>query len=147
MKCRECGSHRVEWKGPLIALTHTECAACGARDCHEPDECETHNSVKQSDLCEAARAIVLRASLAKRAGFTATAGITSDQIDALERALAAQAPLRARIETLEAALRGMVGGAYPVATEINPRGYNWCEAYLDQALPAARDALDEETEE
>lgn len=27
---------------------------------------------------------------------------------------------------------------YPVSTEINPRGYNWCEGYLDQALEAVR---------
>lgn len=37
MNCRECGSGRVEWKGPLTALTHTECADCGATDCHEPE--------------------------------------------------------------------------------------------------------------
>lgn len=46
----------------------------------------------------------------------------------------------ARITTLEAdlkvareALRIFVGCAYPVALEINARGYNWSEAYLDQA--------------
>ena len=30
--------------------------------------------------------------------------------------------------------------AYPVAKEINPRGYNWSEAYLDQALAQVRRA-------
>lgn len=30
MICGICGSGRVEWKGPLSALTHTECADCGA---------------------------------------------------------------------------------------------------------------------
>lgn len=39
------------------------------------------------------------------------------------------------------ALRLFMGAAYPVAPEINPRGYNWSEAYLDQALDAARKAL------
>ena len=37
-------------------------------------------------------------------------------------------------------LRLFVGAAYPVAKEINPRGYNWSEAYLDQALAEARNA-------
>ncbi len=32
-------------------------------------------------------------------------------------------------------LRMMVGCAYPVSTEIDPRGYRWSEAYLDEALP------------
>ncbi len=39
------------------------------------------------------------------------------------------------------ALRLFVGCAYPVAEEINQRGHNWCEAYLDDALPIARAAL------
>lgn len=29
MKCSKCGGV-VEWKGPLTALTHTECTRCGA---------------------------------------------------------------------------------------------------------------------
>jgi hypothetical protein len=29
MICSKCGSHRVEWKGPLLNLTHTECGECG----------------------------------------------------------------------------------------------------------------------
>lgn len=43
-----------------------------------------------------------------------------------------------RIKQLEAALRLFTGAAYPVAASINPRGYNWCEPYLDQALANAR---------
>lgn len=35
------------------------------------------------------------------------------------------------------ALRAFIGAAYPVCTSINPRGYNWSEAYLDQALSLA----------
>ncbi|EQM87231.1 hypothetical protein L681_20950 [Stenotrophomonas maltophilia MF89] len=38
-------------------------------------------------------------------------------------------------------LRMVVGCAYPVSTEINPRGYAWSEAYLDQVLPSVRAAL------
>jgi len=38
-------------------------------------------------------------------------------------------------------LRLVVGCAYPVSTEINPRGYAWSEAYLDQVLPAVKEAL------
>lgn len=40
-------------------------------------------------------------------------------------------------------LRLFMGAAYPVALEINPRGYNWCEAYLDQARAAAMSAATE----
>lgn len=35
------------------------------------------------------------------------------------------------------ALRLFTGAAYPVAPEINKRGYNWSEAYLDQAAENA----------
>jgi len=35
------------------------------------------------------------------------------------------------------ALRMFIGAAYPVSTDIDPRGYRWCEAYLDQALAQA----------
>ena len=36
MICAGCGGS-VEWKGPLSALTHTECEACGAIDNQEPE--------------------------------------------------------------------------------------------------------------
>jgi hypothetical protein len=39
--------------------------------------------------------------------------------------------------TCNEALRLFLGAAYPVAPDINPRGYNWSEAYLDQARAAA----------
>lgn len=54
-------------------------------------------------------------------------------------ALDAQAPPAAP-ELLEA-LRVFVGCAYQVSTELEPRGHNWCEAWLDQALPIARAAI------
>lgn len=44
---------------------------------------------------------------------------------------------RAARVRLEEKLRLFVGAATPVSTEINPRGYAWSEAYLDQALAAA----------
>ena len=46
--------------------------------------------------------------------------------------------LTAERDALREKLRLFTGAAYPVATEINPRGYNWSEAYLDQALAEAR---------
>ena len=39
------------------------------------------------------------------------------------------------------ALRLFVSAACPVSTEINPRGYNWCEPYLDDALKEFRAAM------
>ena len=47
----------------------------------------------------------------------------------------------ARIKELEEALRIFVACAYPVSKEINPRGHNWSEAYLDAALRDARAVL------
>ncbi|MBN4937231.1 hypothetical protein JY409_04115 [Stenotrophomonas maltophilia] len=38
-------------------------------------------------------------------------------------------------------LRIMVGCTYPVSSEIDPRGYAWSEAYLDEALPLIKAAL------
>lgn len=49
--------------------------------------------------------------------------------------------LTAEVERLRTALRMFLGASYPVATEINKRGYNWSEAYLDEALHEARAAL------
>lgn len=48
---------------------------------------------------------------------------------------------RTQSPDLREALRLFVGCAYPVAAEINRRGYNWSEAYLDGALPIAQAAL------
>ena len=57
------------------------------------------------------------------------------------KAVQAITALQARVSELEGALRAMTNAAYPVAHEINPRGYNWAECYLDEALPIARQAL------
>ena len=46
MICSKCGSDRVEWKGPLVNLTHTECGECGGTNCqvvfveHQEEVCE-----------------------------------------------------------------------------------------------------------
>ena len=37
MTCSLCGGH-VEWKGPIINLTHTECHGCGGINCQEVEE-------------------------------------------------------------------------------------------------------------
>lgn len=29
MICRACGTDTVTWRGPITALTHTECSRCG----------------------------------------------------------------------------------------------------------------------
>lgn len=34
MRCADCGG-LVTWRGPLSALTHTECERCGHRNCQE----------------------------------------------------------------------------------------------------------------
>lgn len=38
-------------------------------------------------------------------------------------------------------LRVVAGCAYPVSTGLDPRGYAWSEAYLDQALPIINAAM------
>ncbi|WP_332774488.1 hypothetical protein, partial [Pseudomonas sp. ESBL1] len=42
-----------------------------------------------------------------------------------------------RVDPVREALRAFVGAAYPVANQINERGHNWSEAYLDEALALA----------
>ncbi len=39
MICSICGGV-VIWKGPLSALTHTECQLCGEINCHAAEEPE-----------------------------------------------------------------------------------------------------------
>lgn len=45
MICSYCNTATVEWKGPMSALTHTECSNCGRTNCQitepveEGDEC------------------------------------------------------------------------------------------------------------
>lgn len=34
MICSICGGD-VTWRGPLIALTHTQCGSCGEKNCQE----------------------------------------------------------------------------------------------------------------
>ncbi|BBT40930.1 hypothetical protein [Pseudomonas putida] len=62
-----------------------------------------------------------------------TAGVPSNPNDA-------SAPVE-RDDPVREALRAFVGAAYPVANQINERGHNWSEPYLDEALALARAAL------
>jgi hypothetical protein len=48
---------------------------------------------------------------------------------------------RELLERVRLALRLFVGAAYPVSPQIDPRGHRWSDAYLEQALPVAVDAL------
>lgn len=55
MTCSKCGG-MVVWKGPLSALTHTECTHCGAVNAQLPDEPpadETWDSLRQQVDAEA----------------------------------------------------------------------------------------------
>lgn len=54
----------------------------------------------------------------------------------------AAAPPVGHDDAIREALRAFVGAAYPVASQINERGHNWSEAYLDEALALARAALE-----
>uniref|UniRef100_A0AAU6W2A4 Uncharacterized protein n=1 Tax=Pseudomonas phage Orisa03 TaxID=3138542 RepID=A0AAU6W2A4_9VIRU len=47
--------------------------------------------------------------------------------------------LLAENEALQSQLRAFTGSAYPVSTDINERGYNWSEAWLDEALVMAKE--------
>ena len=42
MICERCGTETVTWRGPLVALTHTECSRCGGINCQrvgkEPEQ-------------------------------------------------------------------------------------------------------------
>lgn len=55
MICSKCCSDSVEWKGPLVNLTHTECGRCGAINCQvvyvekqEEDEEEEDGKERQT---------------------------------------------------------------------------------------------------
>ena len=60
---------------------------------------------------------------------------------------AANARLIAAAPELFDARRIFIGAAFPVSTEINERGHNWSEVYLDQALEIARRAIAKATGE
>ena len=49
--------------------------------------------------------------------------------------------LKAANAALVEALRIFTKAAYSVSSEINQRGHNWSEAYLDEVLPIARAAI------
>jgi ArsR family metal-binding transcriptional regulator len=49
MKCSLCGG-LVTWRGPLVALTHTQCADCGERNCQEV-ECDLADDDPEFEDC------------------------------------------------------------------------------------------------
>lgn len=59
-------------------------------------------------------------------------------LDGAKRALVELYQTEATATELLKALRMFERAAYPVSDTINARGYNWSEAYLDQALQVAR---------
>lgn len=48
MLCKHCLTETVEWKGPITALSHTECSSCGGINCHVP---QPHNEGDQCPFC------------------------------------------------------------------------------------------------
>lgn len=50
MICRKCGG-LVTWRGPLTALTHTECERCGGINCQivEVDNAEEFDDEELDD--------------------------------------------------------------------------------------------------
>jgi len=43
MICSRCHSPTVTWRGPLSALTHTECSHCGGVNCQEVEHDHDHD--------------------------------------------------------------------------------------------------------
>lgn len=43
MICSRCHSPTVTWRGPLTALTHTECSHCGGVNCQEVEDDHDHD--------------------------------------------------------------------------------------------------------
>ncbi|MFG1413419.1 hypothetical protein V5G24_20115 [Xanthobacter sp. VTT E-85241] len=38
MICDRCGTATITWRGPLSALTHTECSSCGGMNCQRVED-------------------------------------------------------------------------------------------------------------
>ena len=51
--------------------------------------------------------------------------------------------LREQNAQLTEALRLFINAQFPVSTEIDPRGYDWCESYLASALANAQKVIGE----
>ncbi len=43
MICSRCHSPTVTWRGPLSALTHTECSNCGGMNCQQIEDDIDHD--------------------------------------------------------------------------------------------------------
>lgn len=48
MTCSICGGY-VEWKGPIVNLTHTECAQCGGVNCQEVEDVDSTECEETED--------------------------------------------------------------------------------------------------
>lgn len=60
-------------------------------------------------------------------------------IEDFESLAAERDKLKAENEALQSQLRAFTGSAYPVSININERGYNWSEAWLDEALAVTKE--------
>lgn len=48
MVCENCGGE-VTWRGPIINLTHTQCANCGGVNCQIADQPEDDDNFETED--------------------------------------------------------------------------------------------------
>lgn len=69
----------------------------------------------------------------------AVEGITwaTNEIVSLRAKIERLTRLYDEVERLRAVVRSFMRAAIPVAPELYPRGFNWCEAYLDEARAEA----------
>ena len=60
---------------------------------------------------------------------------------ALDRVEVAISKARTALDARTQALRYFIGAQHPVSTEIDERGHRWVQAYLDEALAHAVEAM------
>jgi len=118
-----CDASNTETEGYHVPLfTHP---AAQAADLHVPDAAKVVREHLEALVTEIALIqAALNESINKGISLEARAEQAERERDALREAL----------DIFERC-------AYPVSTEINPRGHDWCIGWLDQALPIAREAL------
>jgi len=101
-----------------------------------------------SAFISAARPEVVLALIAENESLRTTENTTACRLEVSEDTLRtirrclhqAEGDIDQNRELVDA-LRLFMGGCYPVSTEIDRRGHRWTEAYLDDALHAARMAM------
>ncbi len=90
-------------------------------------------------------AVALRANgmdfTAERVNDMAGSGAAGSIRATLDAIVAALTPPEDYVLVPAELLRMVAGCAYPVSSEIDARGYNWSEAYLDEVLPQIKAAL------